>query len=513
MTAQFSNISVRDDLTRRLQHVKSIEDMAAAAVEVCAEAAHAEICTFWRRYNDDNNRPRLRLAAAFGVGAPATLAQEVTYEIVPEESDYRGIGVTGYVASAKKEVIVHSFQQLMDEYGFCHQGRMDKIQWKDKPEELLRNLFAVPLVLGDSSEGVIKVENCKRVASSFTETDLASVRSLTERLAIIAKTLHLLDSHEQRLIEAPARLSQALLQPFEQSALTQDIVDTTAEILDAQICSLWVVTPTGSELVHQANHGVAAAREIPRYRIDVNPKDDKDIDGITAWVAIRRKPFWANSHRELREHPSWRGTWDPSVYGGRSQAETAFHSMYAVPLVWNDELFGVLKVENPKNAFAFTRADHRKCDLMANFVVLLLALTKNFKINLLPGMAHAMNSPAAGLATQIDAMDRELRKKPPDFARLRDCVDSSKSLALSLIDLSRTLTAEIVAKVAPQRPSQTDVVRFVEQELAMIKLLTPAGIAIHLDERRDQFRGDFTLPLGPSETMWLKIIFFNLMTI
>jgi signal transduction histidine kinase len=91
-------------------------------------------------------------------------------------------------------------------------------------------------------------------------------------------------------------------------------------------------------------------------------------------------------------------------------------------------------------------------------------------------------------------------------------VDSSKSLALSLIDLSRTLTAEIVAKVAPQAPLPTDVIGFIDQELKMIKLLTTAGISIRFDENREQLRSAFKLPLGPSETMWLKIIFFNLMT-
>ena len=51
------------------------------------------------------------------------------------------------------------------------------------------------------------------------------------------------------------RLSGALVRPFETEKLTQEIVDTTAEMLNAEVCSLWVVDRTGRKLVHQANHG------------------------------------------------------------------------------------------------------------------------------------------------------------------------------------------------------------------------------------------------------------------
>lgn len=95
MATKIPTLSESSNLAKSLQDVESIEDMAVIAVKVCAEAAQAEICTFWRRYVDQNDNPRLRLAAAFGVGTPTSLAQEVTYAIVPEHSGYDGIGVTG----------------------------------------------------------------------------------------------------------------------------------------------------------------------------------------------------------------------------------------------------------------------------------------------------------------------------------------------------------------------------------------------------------------------------------
>jgi len=411
------------------------------------------------------------------------------------------------VASERARVLVHSFAQLKREYPFCHKGKMDKIQWRGRPAKLMRNLYAVPLALGDEVEGVLKVEN-REGEGSFTAEDVATVDALAQLVSLVAKPLVLVDSHERRLIDAPARLSRALLRPFDTQQLTREIVATTAETLNAEVCSLWLVDATGTRLVHQANFGFKGREsEVPEYPIDIEAGNDSEIPGITAWVAIRRRPFWANSHDELRKHPSWRGNWDPVQFGGRPEARERFRSMYAVPLIWNEDLLGVLKVENPTGAAYFSSTDRLKCDLMASYVVLLLALTRQARLQLVPGMAHILNSPAAGIAMLVEELDRELLKASPDLERLRDYVNLVRRWTLSIATMSRTLSAEVEARVGTQQVREVDLIAFLRTQLGKIRPLVPRGTRVEMVSEL----ASSLLPLTRSEEIWLEIILFNLL--
>jgi signal transduction histidine kinase len=485
-------------LEDKLSRANTFEDMAKSVVQTGAQVASSPICTFWRVYTEEGKR-RLRLAAAFGVKEPYTLAQEVTYDI------NRRDGVTGYVASEMKSVLVRSFEELRRKYAFCHRGKMDVIQWKGQPERRLRNLYAVPVSLGGEVQGVLKVEN--RKGGGFTKHDIAKVDALRRPLAVFAKTMRMLDAHEQRLIEVPAKLADALVRPFETAQLMQEIVDITAETLDAKVCSLWLVDEGGRNLIHRASRGFAGPLEgVPPYRISPAPKEDKDIKGITAWVGIRRKPFWANSHAELRKHPSWRGTWDPAMYGGKEAAARRFHSMCAVPLLLNNELLGVLKVENPRRAAHFTLADRRKCELMANYVVILLALTKQLRLQLLPSMAHTLKSPAAGIAMMLDQLSRELAKPSPDLDRLRRYAEEIKKPVFAHLTMSQTIMAEVSARVGSQQTEPTDLLQFLKAQLVQLNQLAPQGIEVVIAEGSQPY----SVPLNRLERTWLEIVIFNL---
>jgi len=486
-------------LMHRMSRAKTFEDLAKAAVRTCAAVAGAQICALWRVYTDGGTR-RLRLAAAFGVNEPYTLAQEVTYKIARRD------GVTGYVASSRKPVLVRSFEELRDKYAFCHKGRMDDIQWHGSPHERFRNLYAVPLTLNGRVHGVLKVENCT-VGRGFTRAELGAVDALCTPLAILAKSLEMVDWQENRLIEVPADLADALVRPFETAELTDKIVGMTAETLDAKVCSLWLVDESGRNLRHQASRGFAGApKDMPEYLIYPDSASDKEIKGITAWVATRRRPFWANSHAELRKHDSWQGAWDPAQYGGKDVAAKGFHSMYAVPLLLNNELLGVLKVENPRNRAHFTLADHRKCDLMANYVVLLLALTKQLRLQLLPSMAHTMKSPAAGIAMMLEQFDLELAKEQPDLDRLKRYTEEIKKPVFAVLTVSQNIMAEITARMDPEAAVETDLLEFLENQLPTLRQLAPKGVGVGVSRSSQSFR----VFLNRSERTWLEIVVFNL---
>ncbi len=75
-----------------LSEATSFEDLARLTVQACANAAHAEICTLWRVYHDEEGSSRLRLAAAHGVEARERLASEITYAITPPRKRHHFTG-------------------------------------------------------------------------------------------------------------------------------------------------------------------------------------------------------------------------------------------------------------------------------------------------------------------------------------------------------------------------------------------------------------------------------------
>lgn len=509
MTVEESGLPGIEFLYTQLGAAESFDDLALRAVRVCARKAHAEMCTFWSVYEEDlyekkGKSRRLRLAGAAGVSQIQTVAQEVTYAI-GEMDGGRYDGLTGFVATSRLPLRIRSFQELKSDYGFCHRGALDGIQWENQAASRFRNLYAIPLTLGNEVLGVLKVEN--RVdGEMFTPEDIAAVDAIGSAIAVIAKTMELLDTHERRLIDIPAQLSEALLRPFDTIGLTKQIVQTTAKALNAKVCSLWLVHPDGY-LVHEADVGFAGKPgSVPKYHINL-PADvkDEDIEGITAWVAIRGKPFWANSHSQLRTHKSWRGQWDDQMWGGKEQAKGLFHSMYAAPLIWNKQVRGVLKVENPVGKAYFRPADHRMCDLMANYVALLLVLTQQLRLQVVPDWAHILKSPAVHIKTALSSLDKELARTEPRAARVHEFIDMLKGSAAALWELSYTISAEIKSADVIKEAVPTELVGIIEANLDTLRPLVPSGVRI-----------DFTPAIAPklkltdSEGYWVRVILFNL---
>ncbi|MCX6907994.1 MAG: sensor histidine kinase, partial [Verrucomicrobia bacterium] len=126
---------------------------------------------------------------------------------------------------------------------------------------------------------------------------------------------------------------------------------------------------------------------------------------------------------------------------------------------------------------------------------------------LIPGMAHILNSPAAGIAAMLGQFDNELKKQSPNLGRLKQYVDLIKRNTLSIAVMSRTLSAEIVARVGPQNAEQTELIALLRQHLDKIRPLVPTGIQMRLESQVDQYY----FPLSQSERTWVEVVMFNLL--
>ncbi len=404
-------MDARDRLLTAISKAQSFDQFGSVIVETCAHEFEAEVCTIWRVYVDDKGAPMLRLLAA-SAKAPQTLAQEVTYAIRDDPSGLSAEGVTAYVAQTKREVHVSSFEQLKSEFGFCWKGQMDKSQWAGHPERHFHSLSAFPLLLGDHLVGVLKLENKANSSDGFSASDRFAVRELAQNRSLAVHAFSLLEKHEERLIQVPATLVAALLRPFDPRQQVSEIVKTVANTLHAEICSLWLVDPSGRQLRLADGFGFSTeARAEQVYYLPDPDVPDKDIKGITAWVAVRKKPFWANSWEELKAHPSWQGQWDQYLWHNRNEA---FRCLYAVPLLRQESVIGVLKVENRIGAAFFTESDRALCGVMASLIVLVLDLGQQLRTSLLSDLVHLIRSPIGQVPMNLSALEREIKAfKPP----------------------------------------------------------------------------------------------------
>ena len=446
-----SHPPIRDTILSALSEARSFDELGRAIVDTCASAVRAEVCTIWCRYSDDDG-PGLRLLAA-SAKAPQTLAQDITYRL--NEADPDGAdadGVTAFVAQTRREVHVSSFEQLKAEYGHVWKGRMDKTQWDEKPEDNFHSLSAFPLLVGQVVVGVLKLENkfdanATIMEEGFTQEDRNALLEVLPDIALAVHAATLLESHEERLIKSPAQMVTAILGPSKPQDLVSQIVKTVADSVSAELCSLWLVDPSGHELHLAEGYGFdTAQRSKQTYQLSSPDAPDADVDGITAWVAVRKQPFWANSWEQLKEHPSWKGKWDAQMWEQRAER---FRCLYAVPLLRHGPdgvtVLGVLKVENRLNAAMFNDSDRTLCGIMASLIVLALDLGQQLRMTLISDFAHLIRSPLAQVSMNLQVLEREIQMsksgQPLRHDRIELSVDFIKKAALSALITSRTLVA------------------------------------------------------------------------
>lgn len=141
----------------------------------------------------------------------------------------------------------------------------------------------------------------------------------------------------------------------------QNYTDTVKEIVriarDVAEAEVGVLFLTSDGIFLEAAHWESEsphpspASELPTYRLHWWERDDRLLDGITAFVAVRQQIENLNQN-QVFEHPAWKGKWDAVFLGGE---RTRCTGILAIPLQSKigekrdtARVHGVLKVENPK---------------------------------------------------------------------------------------------------------------------------------------------------------------------
>ncbi|HSL42267.1 MAG TPA: ATP-binding protein [Anaerolineales bacterium] len=406
------------NLMTEMVYAVNYESLATNIVNFFANLFEAELCTLWRRIKI-GDEDKLVLSAAKGSrrlpGAPMQ-----TYTL-RESGDHAEIeGVTAWIAIEREVCLANSYYELTaDEkkpWIKAHRGLWDRRQFpewdpQDRSFEApkgFKNLLGLPIVYRSPREkeigeviGVLKIESAP---NGFSKIDKQLAEGLMPFVAIALRTMEERENHEQSRQRALRDLTAALSRG-DPNTFNQVVVEQTAEMLKAKICSLWLVDKRERKLKLGANFGVISKEKIPEYSINWDAENDRDIEGLTPWVLIRKRTFYGEQHQDLIEHPSWQGRWDKKQW-----AEMNFGCLYAVPLIdVNGDAFGVLKIENGFNQPKFDAVDRATFDLMADFIALALEFNSRLRADIIYDFFHLLKQPATNAIGALADLRRELK--------------------------------------------------------------------------------------------------------
>ena len=143
-------------------------------------------------------------------------------------------------------------------------------------------------------------------------------------------------SREQ--LSALLAISRHLTSSVDLPSLLKRIVTSVTELLECEASSLFLIDPTGEQLILNVVTGPVSG-EIKELRMNID-------EGIAGWVAKNRKSLIVN---DAKHDPRF----SPAV-----DKVTGFHtrSILAVPLMDHQQMVGVLEILNPAKANHFDQA-------------------------------------------------------------------------------------------------------------------------------------------------------------
>lgn len=485
------------------------EDLAKRIVQMFAQILDAELCTLWREVQE-NGEDKLILSASYGFERRP--GEEIpTYPLKWNAKSNEEIGgVTAWIAIRNEACIANSYEDLAENrqkpwYG-AHHGKWDNLQFMGgAARRSFKSLLGLPVVYGNRVIGVIKAEN-NRSPNGFQPEDLVLATRLAPFAGIALQSMTKREQHEQNRQRVLKELTSAL-PVLGLTAFYQQVVDKTAELLNADICSLWLVNNDRTNLVLAANYGVRGKQNAPEYSLNWTASDDSEIDGLTPWVAIRKTPFFAGKFEDLKRHKAHRGKWNPAQWEGRP--EERFGALYAVPLMRADEAIGVLKIENSQGRHVFDDVDKATFDVMADFISLAIELSSRLRSNIVFDFFHLLKQPTVNAVNVFKYLREEVSKKRPRRARI---LDGLEMLAINL-DSIRMWTNQVLG-LAPRPgkqtwgeiPSPTDLLTIFTAMIGEIKKLFP-DFECHLSS---QLR-EAVIPLTELERKKVEVIIFNIL--
>ncbi len=153
------------------------------------------------------------------------------------------------------------------------------------------------------------------------------------------------ENSNQDITAVLAQIVSAVVGQFEMTRLLEQIIETTMQTLNTEICSIFLRKEDDpNKIICVAGSGLA--------KNIINKAEYKIGEGLTGGVAANGKYVVVQSKEELekqKEGGHWLGKFENSQFEGSA---SEFRNLLAVPMKIKDKILGVIKVENKNNTLA-----------------------------------------------------------------------------------------------------------------------------------------------------------------
>ncbi|WP_061250089.1 GAF domain-containing SpoIIE family protein phosphatase [Leptospira alstonii] len=248
-----------------------------------------------------------------------------------------GQGIAGWVAKEKKSII------LEDAYS---DSRFNP-SWDQKTGYRTRSLICVPLFVDNKIIGTLEILN-KTQNRSFDSSDLNYLSSLSEVAAIAIQNAKIHDHLKKRILEL------SLLYEFEKLIVSEKniqelgnwVLEKILEFLEARTGTIYLADHTNRTL------RILAAKGIPQEAVQTITVPFGE--GIAGWVAVEKRNLLIQNLEEDER------------YNRNAKYKFEANSLISSPLIYRDELLGVISVNSKNSGFAFHQNDLEMLGAIAN---------------------------------------------------------------------------------------------------------------------------------------------------
>ena len=243
-----------------------------------------------------------------------------------------------------------------------------------------KSVIATPMVAFDRPLGVLSLH--RATPGAWTEGEVALVESVARELALAIHSARLLDENRRRLREQTSllRAAQVVTSELELEAVLQRLVDEVARLIDCEAADCYLLDAVHGTLSCAAVHGLAP--ELVGFEF---PADR----GLAGEAIESRAPALSGSYSDLSEavpHDAYEG----------------FAGAIVAPMMWSDQIQGVLGVGTRDAERSFTSSEAELLEAFATLAALALRNAESFEErSRQAGIQRAFYDIASLLATPI----------------------------------------------------------------------------------------------------------------
>jgi len=322
------------DISRRVRSVEGLADGTRVAVTEVGRALRASRC-FIRLGQPDE--PQRLAAEWFAAGLQP---------IGPQTQNLPG---ANRAATDRKTIVVSDVE---------NDSELDDQEGADALLGLgTKSLIATPMIAFEQPIGVLGLH--RSAAGPWSEGEISLVESVARELALAINSARLLDENRQRLLEQTAllRAAQVVTGELELEAVLQRLVDEVARLLGCEAADCYLLDSERGTLRCAAVHGLEP--ELVGFEFSSN-------QGLAGQSISQRAPVLSRDYGELPDsvpHHAYRG------YVGAIVA----------PMMWSDQIRGVLGVGTHDPDRSFTSSDAELLEAFATLAALALRNAESFE--------------------------------------------------------------------------------------------------------------------------------------